>query len=667
MLINPKIDYRLTINGVDRTNLVQRASGGYNAVSLPGTGLSIVTSQIILAQRDYTIEFDDRFSTDFQRGSRIEISSDNEPLPAIGTQYIVSTNYDMKSTLDISATCVLGMTNFFTAGNLGVCFNFGEEQGVGDICRDLIVAAGVPSGQIDLGSFNRLNQFIITEPFRVGDGESLISAAGKIAGQHGCVMYQNSEGIVKMNFVIDPTEYLHVSDREETYIFSRNTTGESLVRKINFNFNRTSVASLVGNDVTSLTSGDTTVEVENTTDQVLRKTDTIIREYRNTLGSPLNLVTTSNVTKTYETSPNLVQRTGQVENISLCFPDDPARILTEVRTVEVDNTEVLKAWLSAQNTATVPSSFSVSGTITSERTEITHSYSDNLIIVVTDVFQAAAIAVPILGDLTLGRGSGTPITDVDPESLVISTKTIQQYYKSNTDANQWISNTSVLSNRFINNPEDLNLRVPDSAVPLQDIANDLFDLVLISNDTSYNVSEPTFETYQVNVEIAKTPDSFVVGSDDSAIPFTVVDDIVLGDYGNFNEEYMSEYGQELLALKNGRIYGMRVAIPLHYLPVAEWSRVSPLSRSKIIEPASIRQDIGTVYRIDALTISLEGDKAIAGYNGIFEGISNDPFNGSFFTDDIVYPQTLPSPVALAVLDLPQLELPLQVTGTFFIT
>lgn len=668
--LNPRSTIELSIGGNDFSEEFVAAQGSYSSLSLPSSGLCLMSGSVTISQNSNTNrDYDSRFNPLWRRGTVITLKDTGDFLPVVGKSFIITADYDMMSTLVLNIGCLLSLYNFRTANNSVVCTNFGTNTGVGDILISLIEAAGIDISDIQLTELLELNKYYRSEPLLVGSTQSLLQAAGVIAGQHGGFLVQTSTGKIKFQSMVENLEYLHYSKAEDLQSYQRDGQPETFVSQYTFRYNRTEVLSELNVSTNSVRSGDTLVEVSSSRDLDSRTTSSTIKEYRETSVGNYSLISTSTTNSTFEqpSSASLGQvRDASVVDLETCFPDANSKILLKEIITTSNNTEVLKAWLATKATASIPSGFSVSGVITATKTTESYSYQDNQILKITDVFQPAGYAIPLLGDLSLGRSGGpTPITDIDPTSLIISDRIIESWSKSYVLGQRWNYFKNTFRNRYLVKPEDLTQQVLDATINLQSISLQAQQLIPINREVEFNVEEPVFETFQLNTEIGREPRRFVIGQP-TGNGFETSQVVDLGDYGNPDEDYLKKYGSAIFDFDNGRILGMSVALSLYSIK-NNWVNVLPAATSKIREPAVIRQGIASIFKIDSPTVVISQTEALLSYTGSFVGFSNDSLNTSYYGDIIQSPPTLPSSAPVTVVEFEDIEYNSSKTFTFVYT
>lgn len=645
ILLNGRDRISCTIGVRDLSKELVNFSANYASVNLPESGMSMMTGTLTLTQaEDTNLDFDTRFVQTWRRGTKITLKHRGNFLPICGESYIISADYDMASTLSISFGCLLSLFNFRTVDDTGVCLEFGQEKPIGFLVQEMLIAAGIPGDKIEIGSFLFLNKFKIIKPYLVGASQSIIQAAAKIVGQYGGILVQRPSGSISVIYITEEHQYSHYNRAEELQSYTRSGLPETVVKKITFDYNRVVACSTLGASSKSIRSGDTVVEVEEERNKDLRTTSSTIREYRD-VNNELKLISTTTTSSTFEaasTRYNSVNRNGNIQSLKKCFPDSDSRILTREIISESDNTELVKGWLSAKESAgSNASSFNISGTITANRVLEEYKYGETGIIKTTNVFQPRAVAIPISGDLSLGRTGGGQITDIDPTTLVPLDRTIEIWSKPQQDCQKWSYTKTSYKNRNVVKPQEIGLEIQNTAKPLQSIVEEGLELIPIARESLFNQEEPTFETFQINVEVAEVPEEIVIGSGlGLGSEFEVEDEVFLGDYAVIDKKYFESFCSEIMTYKNGRILGMQVALSPWMLNDA--NDFLPLFKTKVVEPSNLRKNTASILRIDSPSIVGSNKEMVLSYVGSFVAFSNEPNNGNYFSDTLFYPTSLPN-------------------------
>ena len=645
VLLNSRNNIELIIGGSnDLSREFSGVSASYSSLNLPN-GLCMVTGSLQLTQtNDTSLDFDNRFTNFWKRGTKITLKRDNKFLPICGKSFIISADYDMKSSLNLNIGCALALNNVKSATDIGVCIDFGANFNLAQAIYQMLQSVGINNISPQLLN-GKLSEFSLSEPLLIGKDQSILQAAGTLAGQHGFLLIQRNDGVILAESILSNEEYIHVSRPNEIQSYTRSNQPETIISRYVFDYNIVTPISPLNTEASSVQSDDIVVEAETTRDDDLRTLKTSIKEYRD------NLLISESTTSSFFESEALAavsSRDGQIISINECYPDSEARIIKRITENKSDNTEVLKAWLATKASAVVPSGFTLSGVITSEKTEELWEYSPTNILKTTNIYQAYGKAIPLVGDLALGRTSpSTPINDINPTSFLIGDKIIEQWKKSLDIGQSWTYTKTIYRNRYLVKPEDLTQSVLASSIQLQTISDQASELIPIDKIIEYNQSEPTFELYQNKSEVIKTSKTLEIGASVLS-EFEAERNLTFGDYLIFDEEYFTKYAQKIMDFENGRIFGMQIALNLFDLE-DYWRYVRPLQKTKIMEPSTLRSNIASVFLIDSPSIVISKEEAILAYTGSFIGFSESPENRSYFTDIIKKPESLPSSEKITTL------------------
>ena len=636
---NQRSGYVVTIDGVDFTAEFTGAQGNYSSIDIPVNGLCLITGNIQLTYDENTTQdFDCRFNNFWSRGKKITITNEGRKIPVLGETYIINVSYDMKSSLDITVGCKLALNNRTTAGNQGICIEFGAESSVGDVALEMLYGLGFTrENDIDASGFFEINNNKLIEPLVLPESQTIIQTVANLVAQYGRVLMQRADGQIICRDIVSDSEYLSVNDISQTQDYARSGMPEQVFRKIDFFYQKAEPFDPISGVSNSIRSGDIIVNTNYQRDKDARTTTSTIEEYRDLGGGNQTLVNKITETATYESQPTtatVVQRNGQVIEIAKCFPDDQARILTKTTVIDSDNTEYLKAYFAYQNTADIPNSKSISGTITSNRTTETYTYSPTLITKTTEVTEPIAIAVPIVGDLTLGRSGGNQITQIDPETFIVSDLIIESWAKSQTKGFEATYTRTLYRNRNKVSAEELSARVADVSQNLQSIFDEALELVPLEHEVQFNQSFPQTETFQYRTQINTEPFSFTIGDQTDLGATKQID---LGTYYEPDVAQLRKYAEFITKIYNGRSFGMQVGVWLFDIDQNNWFEFTPGARTKVQEGT-----FGSVFVVDSPAIVIQGEEAIVSYTGLFIGYVNNNFGTSIFSDVILNPDTLPT-------------------------
>ena len=651
--LDPPSNVTVTINNTNYSALMQNVQASYSSLSLPESGLVLMTGTLVLVKAEtVAIDFDVRYNNEFRRGSRIEIKHEDSFMPICGVAFIISADFDMQSTLSISFGCQLSLFNYRSAADIGVCLNFGAAEPLGAVVRGMLSAAGVSESNFNLVSFQALDGFLLSEPLLIGQGQSILQAAGALCAQYGAILIQLNDGTISIELINTDSEYVHWHAEEDLQAFTRQGQPETVISQMTFDYNQTVICSLINTESNVIRQGDTIVVVNENRDVATRTTESVVQEFR---GSTDILVSETTVRSSFESREDAILRTGQVLDMNVCFRDNDSRILSREVISRSDNTEVLRAWLATRNTANNPANFNVSGTITASRVLETYSYSESQITKVTEVFQPAGRAIPLIADQNFGRNSGT-ITPINPLDLIIDTRRIETWTKSRDLCQRWAYVSTTLRNRNLVAPEQLDVQIQDVSRTLQQILDASLELVPVDRQVLFNQQEPSFETFEVEPEVIQQPQSIVVGSR-SAGGFEVERRFNLGNFANIDIDYTTEYCSNIMDFINGRIYGMQISFNPFSIK-DNWRFLIPFAKGKVRE--SLR-GTSSVYLIDTPTLVLSPTEAVLSYAGSFIGFAPDINNTSAFADNLERPTILPNSRVLPVITLEAIDFNINTT------
>ena len=198
-------DLRLTVNGVDYTDLVESIDGGRTQAQ--SNGLIITTGTIVLSDGVRNdVELDNRYTNLWERGGIVEIrdQGSNNRIAVLGYSLIDKAEYDEQAeVLTISVICQLGLHNNIQPANLAVCVSLeraidpltGDEVPfpIDDAIRTLLEAAGIPPANI---AFLNIPGTLKRDIYLTAN-ESLIRVAGQLAYDNGYDLWMNQNGIVR--------------------------------------------------------------------------------------------------------------------------------------------------------------------------------------------------------------------------------------------------------------------------------------------------------------------------------------------------------------------------------------------------------------------------------------------------------------------------------------
>ena len=622
VILAPPSQITCIINGKDFTDHFTSVSVAYSSVNIIGQGVSYITGTLVLKQPlGSAINFDPRFTADFLPNTEILLLDNNERLPICGSLKIINSNYDFKSTLTINVGCILSSNNSRGGNDLGLCIDFGALEPVGDVVVRLLTFSGVPESSIK--SLKPLNNYFLAEPLILGGTESLIQIAGQLCEQFGYLLYQDKDGFVVAKNLLVKENYSILATQAESINYTLTNQPEQAIKSLDLTYGSTKVLSELNSTSQSVVSGDIIVEAILETDDETRTTTSTLTESRDIGNGAKTTVRESVETSTFE-STNPVVRNGSLISVDECFPKDQARILTKTTVVTSDNTAVLKNWLAYKANASVPSNFSVSGTITAQRKEQTYTYTSNSIIIEETIFEPIAKVVPIIGDRNLQTSNG-PIQDRNPEDLVPAEKTIKLYSRSFQNSNNWKLVETLYLNALLVDLSATKERAQVNGANLDTIIDEGTELTQVSQEVSYNVSEPDVETYRTQTETVTETDTIFLGSN---LNRGIAQSVNIGNYYKPNVQLIQKIGQRHFNLENSRIFSLNVGLPLP--KDSKWSNIVPQAAVKLKE----RTNIGYACHIDSPGIVISENEIAVSFTALPFGTTLDSSNANRFSDVI---------------------------------
>ncbi len=669
------------------SDLINVGNATYSAMSLPGGGVSFINGVVTLKQTGRAIDFDDRYNGLWNRGNKIlfKYEDPNPSLgqvvtqsyyPIIGTTYIISSQYDMKSTLNLTVGCILALLNKLTPQDLGICIEVGSELAISEVAKTLLEAAGIPTAIIDDASFDALLATPkIVEPVSVPIGSSIIQYVARLVGQHGVFIAQDLNGFVKAYLWSDLANKAGIFSKRarDLHTYRRRGARDSRLKTYIASYNVAQVCEEADFQRQTSRTGDQLVVTDITRNDTIRTIQKEIREFVTVAGEDI-LRSKTLETSFYEQEPaesEAVTRIGQADGILSCFPEDRARLLTRVTETRIDNTEYIEAWLAtkdhaSQNTGTgYPSTqsspsgltgdidFSLFGyNVVQEVTETWNYVSETEILFTREEFTPIAVAVPIWGDQGAGIDTandarfgvggiyeftpvGEVITDLPPEQNIKNRLRRETYTKSSNVCEGWKVTKEQYETNFARDPASLVAEVKDATKVIQDVYDKSYTLVLTQVETENNAGEPSPDTYPPKNTIASDDFEFIIGEDPEnpltaqAFPLDVVQRQFLGTYFNFPVAQIQKIAAASMDFNNGRTLGMVMADSVHEVDMECWEDIVPFFLSKIIEPyrkSTIDSDvnIASIYSADTPTITISPSETVLGWLGVFRGQQDDP-------------------------------------------
>lgn len=654
------------------SGIVNSTTAAYSSLTLPGSGVSYINGTINLRQNAETFDFDDRFNTKWRRGNRIiytytdpdDQSSTSYRYPIIGETYILTSLYDFKSSLTLQTGCILALLNTLTASDLGICIDIAQEAPISTSVINLLLAAGVPTAQLDTTSFNNLlTQPKLVEPLSVPSNQSIIDVAARLAGRHGCFFCQDSNGIVKCYLWNDVARKPRLISKRAKDLHSYKRQG-SVTKKIKTFFATYNEAVITEiEDETSTTiekEGGNSTRVDTVRDNDNRTITTTTREYRTSFtsgdaltGNPLILVSRTIVISNYEPEPsssaNLV-KTGQVNSTGECFPEDRARITSRTTEIQIDNSEYVKSWVNSLTTASQtgrsnkpnPNSLSdpvldnewllfngLQGYKAAQIIEENWDYvSENEINYTLQAKSPIAYAVPIWGDQGYNLASsdprlagGDPLAGLDSEEEIVIREIKEKYVKKNPFSDRWELTREETQIAFFDSQENIISALANESNAIVDVYNLSKELVPV-NTTFNNNTSPSIETFPPSRDVGANEITIVAGEPldtplvSQVFPLDVIRREFLGDYFNYSYSEILKNIKFSMDFSNGRVLGVVMADSPFIIPFDLWEEVVPFFLCKVIEPY---ENFASIFVADTPSITLTATETVMAWLGSFLG------------------------------------------------
>jgi hypothetical protein len=192
-------NYKLVIDGLDCTNCLVSADGGWSHYDQ--SGLALIEATFILKRSiDWTESLDDRTNQRWARGKIITLdvadsANTLRPAPILGHLRILNAEYDGISQLKIEAGCILNLLNFRTPLGDGACFDLGTATDLNAIAIKLLQKTGIS------GFSGSIAGAPLTVSLPKLSNESYVQLFGKLCWANGCIAYQDNFGAVKVKNV----------------------------------------------------------------------------------------------------------------------------------------------------------------------------------------------------------------------------------------------------------------------------------------------------------------------------------------------------------------------------------------------------------------------------------------------------------------------------------
>jgi hypothetical protein len=643
---------KLTIDNLDFSNYLHEYQANYSSVN-PLSGVSYLTGTLVLKKPidDNSIDFDPRFSTTFVPGRLIELKQDGLNLP-LGFALIINSNFDLKTTLTIDFGCRLSANNSKTLKTTSLCIDFGALYPVGDAIKTLLVAAGLTELQFSNAGIVDLSKYYLPEPFQVNDGQSLVQAASQLAGQFGRLMYQDNTGFVRfISTYTTSTNYSLIGHQKDFVAYSISSQPEQALKLLEVEYGESKVLTPLGTTSSSASSNEISIESLTQRNEVTKTLTNVISEYRDIGAGQKALVQQTTVVSQFEAVSNQ-PRTGQLALVNECFPNNKSRLLSKITTTISNNTEVLQTWLHYKANATIPTSYSVSGLITSSQVTENYQYFDNSVTIEKTEVQPIAKVIPLIGDRQL-NSTNSVINDIPPLTNLSAYKVITVWSKSLQNSTKWTQLVTEYINKSLAEPGSLEARSQLSGVNLQNIIDNGQELVPIKSETLFNQSEPKFETFDDNTEVITETFNFTIGS-----PFNngLIELLNLGNFYEPDELFLQDLAINYFNFANGRLFGCTAGCKLP--ESVYWGAIAPLSLAKVKE----LNNLNFAYWIDSPSLTYSSNEIVIGFTGSLIGTTTNQ-GDNYFADSVIPLPNMPVSVANKVYQFDGLEY--VVTNTVF--
>lgn len=627
---------KLFLNSIEFTNFLDSFQLSYSSADIT-SGISYITGTIRLTRpyTEKTISLDPRFANaQFTPGAAIKLTKNNTTLP-LGSLYVINSNYDFKTSLTLDVGCLLATKNNKTSEQLAICIEYGAKEPIGNTIVSILLAAGIKKDEINIKDFSHLNNYFLIEPLILDPTTPILSSAAALAGQFGTLLYTDIEGKIALkNLLVKNEQYWLQEQQENSIVYTISSQPEQAVGQINLTYNKVSPVSIFGTTSNLVKNGEIEVSSNIVRDDVERTVTTTIKEYRNAA-----LVQTTTIFAEYETQNTTPIRDGSIIDGNQCYPQKQSRLLKKTTITKSDNTEVLKNWLAYKQKAANPTTYSVSGVITSAKKIETYDYGLTSFTYTSNEFQPAAKVVPIIGDAAF-ESSNLTLVNIDPLVEISSRKITENYIKNLETASLFtVSKTEYVLDSLID-PTAIKANALVASYALQDVYNESTKLRPISNEILYNQSLPDFETYDENQEIASELKTIKIG--DLNLNVGISETLSLGDYGNPDTALIKDIGENVFSFKNGRIFGCLAGFKLDQPEL--WPMYTPFALVKIKE----QNGYNFVYKIDSPAVIYSETELTSSFSGSLLGTTES--NGANYFKDEVLP--LPSqPKLLTVYDV----------------
>ena len=334
----------VTINGTNYSPAFVSVTGSYTGNSL--SGIYMITGELILSCHEggsgpLTVNWDDRYNPDFQRGKEVFIGLDpTTPHNIVGNTYVLSARYKRnEGIVKITLGCILALLNSRTPQDLAICVTADQGVSTQEAVILLLNAAGITSNL----SITITNGQKLLEPLLLGESQGLINTAAQMAAASGYFLWQDKTGKVLTQTMV-PTQ---TSDGRNLLFKSRadverlNETELPYTKIIVRGAKREMVELSAQEEISKSEEflfNNTNVKTVKVFRDFANRTITTITEQK--IGVLTDITT---VVEEYETIPNIGALNNQVASPSECIPPDEGRLVTRTTTLNQDFIRVFGA------------------------------------------------------------------------------------------------------------------------------------------------------------------------------------------------------------------------------------------------------------------------------------------------------------------------------------
>lgn len=349
----------VSVNGVNISHNVVDINGAYSPYN-EGSGLVFITGEMIIGEVPGTyLELDDRLNSLWSLGNMVRVTVAGQTAPIVGTTFIDSVQYSKRDRqLKIGLVCRLGLMNNANPGEIGACFRLGDKQKqpVGTAISELLGRIDVPVGVGIIGMQGDLHEIKWLD-----QGESLVSLAGKLAQETGHFLFQNKEGQVESESIIQYRSQPSVGSFTETELptYDRLFSTELPPDQIKVQGDICDFAKELENKKsTTIVAVELGVQIT-TNSQEIDRVNRIITDItsvnmpRGTASPDLAPFDPSNIrnekTETKSYYEKASREVGQ--NPDNCVPEDPGRLIRKVSRTVGWSKSIIPGWIIARKKA----------------------------------------------------------------------------------------------------------------------------------------------------------------------------------------------------------------------------------------------------------------------------------------------------------------------------